>query len=66
MMTTVESGLNVQLLQDLRQKYPEVAEHVITSCVRQVFITSCFRQVFITSCVRQVFLALCVRQVFQL
>lgn len=34
-MTTVESGLNVQLLQDLRQKYPEVAEHVITSCVRQ-------------------------------
>lgn len=35
MMTTSESGLNVQLLQDLRQKYPEVAEHVITSCVRQ-------------------------------
>ncbi|CAG2251388.1 MAP3K7IP3 [Mytilus edulis] len=34
-MTTTEIGLNVQLLQDLKQKYPEVAEHVITLCVRQ-------------------------------
>ena len=37
-MTTTEIGLNVQLLQDLKQKYPEVAEHVITLCVRQVHV----------------------------
>ncbi|XP_063402622.1 TGF-beta-activated kinase 1 and MAP3K7-binding protein 3-like isoform X1 [Mytilus trossulus] len=34
-MTAPDIGLNVQLLQDLKQKYPEVAEHVITLCVRQ-------------------------------
>lgn len=49
MMTTTEIGINVQLLQDLRQKYPEVAEHVITSCVRQArknFYTKVERALF--------------------
>lgn len=48
-MTTTEIGINVQLLQDLRQKYPEVAEHVITSCVRQArknFYTKVERALF--------------------